>query len=93
MFCFICTKPLSCEKHNLEKHAFKHAFKIMDVPFHILDDCVGTEKPTIHHVLQIVRTKSFCTSFIPEVMSIDCKEICAPTLVVDPSGQLLFLTI
>ena len=25
-------------------------------------------------------------------MSIDCKQICASALVVDPSGQLLFLT-
>ena len=91
MFCFICMKPLSCEKHNLEEHALKHAFKIMDALVHILDDCVGTEKPTIHHVLQIIRTKAFWTSFIPKVMSIDCKQICAPASVVDPSGQLLFL--
>ena len=25
-------------------------------------------------------------------MSVDCKEICAPKSVIDPSGQLLFLT-
>ena len=64
----------------------------MEAPLHILDVCVGTEKPTIHHVLQIVWTKAFWTSFIPEVMSIDCKQICAPASVVDTSGQLLFLT-
>ena len=92
MFCFICMKPLSCEKHNLEEHALKHAFKMMDAPFHILDNCVGTEKSTLHHVSQIVRIKVFWTSFILEVMSIGCKEICAPASVVDPSGQLLFLT-
>ena len=92
MFCFICMKPLSCEKHILEEHALKHAFKIMDPPFHILNDCVGTEKPTVHHVLQIVRTKLIWTSFILKVMSIGCKEICAPASVVDSSGELLFLT-
>ena len=54
MFCFICMKSLSCEKHNLEEHALKHVFKIMDAPVHILDDCVGIEELTIHHVLQIV---------------------------------------
>ena len=92
MFCFICMKPLSCEKHNLEEYALKHAFKIMNVPFHILNDCVGTEKPTVYHVLQIVRTKVFWTSFIPKVMSIGFKEIYAPALVVDLLRQLLFLT-
>ena len=57
----------------------------MDPPFHIQNDCVETAKPIVHHVLQIVRTKLFWTSFIPEVMSIGCKEICAPASVVDPS--------
>ena len=51
MFCFIYMKPLSCEKHNLEEHALKHAFKIMDALVHILDDCVEIEKRTIYHVL------------------------------------------
>ena len=92
MFCFICMKPLSCQKHNLEEHALKHDFKIMDPPFHIQNDCVGTAKSTVHHVLQIVRIKLFWTSFISDIMSIGCKEICAPALVVDPSGELLFLT-
>ena len=73
MFCFICMKPLSCEKHNLEEYALKHAFKIMDAFVHVLDDCVGIEKLIIHHVLQIVQTKAFWTSFILEVMLIDCK--------------------
>ena len=86
MFCFICMKPLSCKKHNLEEHTLKHAFKIMNPSFYILNDCVGTEKPTIHHVLQIVRTKLFWTSFISKVISIGCKEICTLVLMVDPSG-------
>ena len=54
MFCFIRMKPLFCEKHNFEEHVLKHAFKIMDAHFYILDDCVRIEKPTIHHVVQIV---------------------------------------
>ena len=54
MFCFIYMKSLSCEKYNLKEHALKHAFKIMDASFYILDDCVRIEKLTIHHVSQIV---------------------------------------
>ena len=92
MFCFSCMKPLFCQKHNLEEHALKHVFKIMDPPFYVYHDFVGIIKSTIHHVLQIVRNKLIWKSFIPKVISISCKEIFVPASMVDPSGELLFLT-
>jgi hypothetical protein len=91
--CFFCDKELSIEKSNLEIHAKKHPLEIEDP---LCDAALSTPipgpKPSVFHVLQSIQTKKYWNSFIPEEMCKTHSQIFPPTSLVDPSGELVFVT-
>ena len=93
MYCYIFFKLLSCQISNLEEHALKHVLKMENPCLHKnAFSTIENKKPTIHNVIQTIRSNIFWKSCIPELISFDYIEVLPPASIVDPSGELVVLT-
>lgn len=90
--CFFCCVNLSIECSNLLEHALKHSTIISEPPNPSQAYWVNGVKPSIHHVTQSIQTKKFWSAFVPEVMRAHHDEVFAPASLVDPTGELVYLT-
>lgn len=90
--CFFCSVNLSIQCSNLLEHALKHACTISEPANPSQAYWVNGVKPSIHHVTQSIQTKKFWSAFVPEVMGAHHAEVFAPTSLVDPTGELVYLT-
>jgi hypothetical protein len=90
MFYFFCSKDLTVERSNLEEHGAKHAHEIQE------PNCINTMAhnlpPTVYPVIQSLQTKKFWAAYNPDVMVTKHNQISAPASLVDPTGELIFLT-
>ena len=89
MFCFFCSKELTVERSNLEIHGAKHPHTIEE-PSCI--NMVHNLSPTVYPVTQSLQTKKFWSTYNPDAMVTKHKQISAPASLIDPTGELIFLT-
>jgi hypothetical protein len=92
MHCFFCSVDLSVERSNLEEHALKHACTITEPSAPREEYWVNGVQPSIHPVTQSIQTKKFWAAYDPEVMAVRHDELFAPTSLIDPTGELIYLT-
>jgi hypothetical protein len=92
MHFFFCSIDLSVERSNLEEHALKHAYTITKPSEPTEEYRVNGVQPSIHPVTQSIQTKKIWATYDPEVMAVRHDEIFAPTLLIDPIGELIYLT-
>jgi hypothetical protein len=90
MFCFFCSKDLTIERSNLEEHRAKHAHEIQEPNY--INTMAHNLPLTIYHVTQSLQTKKFWTTYNPDVMVTKHNQISAPASLVNPMGELIFLT-
>lgn len=90
MFCFFCSRDLIVERLNLEEHGAKHAHEIQE------PSCINTMahnfSPTVYPVTQSLQTKKFWTTSNLDVLVTKYNQISVPSSLVDPTGELIFLT-
>jgi hypothetical protein len=90
MFCFFCSKNLTMERSNLEEHGAKHAHEIEEPS--CINTMVHNLPPTVYPVTQSLQTKKFWSTYNPDVMVTKHNQISAPASLIDPTGELIFLT-
>jgi hypothetical protein len=89
MFCFFCSKDLTIEKSNLEEHGAKHAHEIQEPSINTM---AHNLPPTVYLVTQSLQIKKFWADYNPDVMVAKHNQISALASLVDPTGELIFLT-